>query len=179
VRELQYIYPYGWAAFAPAIQGEVVPRGFEEFSLQMLPLNVTRDLASVLRFRYRGTPNVGVAVGNGDGTPGPFTLTTLGLSVVPGTVRIQAQTGAAPATYVYAQDLPWPRGEQWADLRYGRMIGDVAPGVDSIIDYQTGIITITFDTNTLAGPGNILADFEDDYEPQPLDIELSWSALMQ
>jgi hypothetical protein len=78
-----------------------------------------------------------------------------------------------------ARDLPWPKGEQWKDLRYGRMIGDVDGGVDSVIDYQTGIITITFDQAIVNAVGNIAADFEDDYEPQPLDIELSWSALMQ
>jgi hypothetical protein len=177
IRELQYIYPYTWTPFGVAVQGEVVPRGFEEFSLQMVPLNVDPDTLSVLRFRYRGTVNAAVASGDGDGSQGPFTLTPLSTSVVPGTVVITAPRVVGGNSV--ARDLPWPKGEWREGLRYGRMIGDVDPAVDSIIDYQTGDITISFDQNIAVGVGNILADFEDDYVPQPLDIELSWSALMQ
>ena len=174
-REDEFVYPYAWSAFAPASQGSTVPRGKEERAVVMVPTNVgvdPRDLR-VLRFRWRGTVVAAAAVGDGNGTPGPFTL-ALGGPIVPGTVKITAPLVAGGSAI--AQDWPWPRGDQQAECRYGRMIGDVDPTLDSTIDYQTGAVVVTFDGPIVNALANIIGDYETDFVHVPLDIFVSWDA---
>jgi len=181
VRESEFAYPYAWAPFVPAVQGSTVPRGKEEAAAVMVPQDVGPDVRDlrILRFRWRGTVAAAVVVGSGDGTVGPFTLDLtngglLGMPIVPGTVVITAPLVAGGNAV--AGDWPWPRGEWQPECRYGRMIGDVDPSVDSIIDYETGQITITFSGPIVNAVGNIVGDYEHDYEHVPLDIFVSWDA---
>jgi len=174
-REAQYRYPYNWTPFAVPVSGAVVPRGREEADVVMpapnLPLAVQEE--RVLRFRFGGTVVAGAAVGAGLGTPGPYFLTLGQPNIVPGTVKITAPKAVGTCI---AQDLPWPKGDQRAECRYGLMIGDVDPFVDSIIDYAAGRINVTFNANIVIAP--ILGDFEHDSAALvPLDIFVSWDSL--
>jgi|GEM_PF-1925262 len=182
-RESEYAYPYAWSPFVGPVQGSTVPRGKEEASAVMVPANVGVDPHDlrVLRFRWRGTVAAAVPVGDGDGSPGPFNLDFAdhgGVGppppqpppIVPGTVKISAPGG------LVVQDWPWPRGDWQAECRYGRLIGDVDPTVDSWIDYTTGQAVVTFNANVPAAANNITADFEHEWVMVPLDIFVSWDA---
>lgn len=179
----EYGYQYDWTPFAPAVQGNVVPHGKaeENFAMPDIPVGPpkgvqTPDDIAVLRFRWRGTANAAVAVFVAPGgSPGPFTLDltnggVIATPIVPGTVYIQAPI-AGPAT-IYARDLPWPTAQEAITCRTGRIIGDVDPGVDSVIDYYTGQAVVTFNQNIVAG--NILSDHESAWAPEPMDIRAQW-----
>ncbi|NIY14077.1 MAG: hypothetical protein GWM98_03920 [Nitrospinaceae bacterium] len=80
------------------------------------------------------------------------------------------------------RDLPWPFGEWRRECRYGILIGNHDPEVDfkvnGYIDYQTGLGVILFDNLIVNAANNIVADFEHEWVPTPLDLILAWDALM-
>jgi len=178
-REDEYIYPYTWTPFAPAVAGAVVPRGVANHNFAMPIVGAGDDVnLAVLRFRWRGdtvktawnTTVPGVV------SPGPYTLDLSGgganvLPIIPGTVRIVAPTATGT---VVARDWPWPTAVERGLCTTGRMIGEVDPGVDSTINYETGAVVITFDQSIVAAP-NILADFEHDGTWLPLDIHIEFN----
>jgi len=178
-REDEYLHQYAWAAFAPALQGDTVPRGKEDAIAAMLPVNVDPDNLSVLRFRWRGTVAVGVA-DNGTGVAGPYTFDIpallggpIGGGIVPGTVKIGGPGGET------LLDVPWFRGENKPRCVVGKIGGDIDPAVDSTINYETGEIVATFNAVIPVGVGNISLDFEYDWVPTPLDIHVAWDSLSQ
>lgn len=176
-REAQYRYPFDWTAFGAPVAGSVVPRGREEVDVDMPAPNLPTDKAEerVLRFRFAGTPVGGAGAGSGTGVAGPYALVLGDINIVPGTVKITAPKAVGSCI---ARDLPWPKGDQRPECRYGFLIGDVDPFVDSVIDYVLGVGTITFNGLIVAAPGNILADYEhDDAALVPLDIFVSWDSL--
>jgi hypothetical protein len=182
IHEDEYAYQYPWAPFAPAVQGNVVPHGKATHNMVMPSQNVAgQEDEAILRFRWRGTPQVGFDTGvPGIGAPGPYTLdlTNAGvfaMPIVPGTVRIVAPIAVGPLVTIEAWDWPWPTAEERKTCTTGRMIGDVALGVDSTINYETGQVVITFNQNVVAGPPNILADFEHDGTTLPIDIRVTYS----
>lgn len=182
-REPEYIYQYIWTAFAPAVAGTVVPHGkaTHAFAMPFTAPGGPEDEA-VLRFRWRGNTvkaawNTGVA---GTGIAGPYTIDLSGaganvLPIIPGTVVIVAPTAAGFAT---ARDWPWPTAVEQQTCLTGRMVGDVSPTVDSVINYETGAVTITFNQNIAVAP-NIAANFEHDGTLLPLDIAIDFDANAQ
>jgi len=181
-REDEYAYQYVWAPFAPAVQGAVVPHGKlrHAFAMPFVPPN-DEDDKPVLRFRWRG--NVVKAAWDtlvaGTGVAGPYTIDLTGgganvMPIIPGTVRILAPIAVGPVVTVEARDWPWPTAEERKTCVTGRMIGDVDPNVDSVINYETGQVVITFNQNIVAGPPNITADFEHDGTLLPIDIRVTF-----
>ena len=95
-REDEYGYQYVWTAFAPAVQGTVVPLGklHHTFQMPIVGSGLAQDI-SILRFRWRGATvqaawNTGVP---GTGIAGPYTLDlsnggAFAMPIVPGTVQI-------------------------------------------------------------------------------------------
>jgi hypothetical protein len=55
------------------------------------------------------------------------------------------------------------------------MIGDTDPGVDSVINYQTGQAVVTFSGPIVNALNNITADLEHQGLFQPIDIRVSYS----
>lgn len=175
-RENEYAYQYVWTAFAPAVQGTVVPHGklHHTFQMPFVATGMGQDV-SLLRFRWRGATvqaawNTGVA---GTGIAGPYVLDlsnagAFTMPIVPGTVQITAPFAAGNCL---ARDWPWPTAVERQTCTTGRMIGDVDPSVDSTINYETGQVVITFSQNIVVAP-NISANFEHDTERQPVDIHL-------
>jgi len=177
-REPEYVYQYVWTAFGPVVQGAVVPHGKAEHTFAM-PFAAPGgpDDEAVLRFRWRGNTaqaawDTGVA---GTGIAGPYTIDLSGaganiLPIIPGTVVIIAPTAAGTVT---ARDWPWPTAVEMQGCTTGRMVGEVSPTVDSVINYETGIVTITFNQNIAVAP-NISANFEHDGTLLPLDISVDF-----
>lgn len=175
-RENEYAYQYIWTAFAPAVQGTVVPHGktHHSFQIPLVGTGAGLDLP-VLRFRWRGATvqtgwNTGVA---GTGIAGPYTLDlsnagAFAMPIVPGTVRIVAPYAAGNCI---ARDWPWPSALERSACTTGRLIGDVDPSVDSTINYESGQVVVTFNQNIVVAP-NISADFEHDTARQPVDVNL-------
>jgi len=174
-RDDEYAYQYVWAAFGPPITGQVVPLGKAEVNMVMPANNLSPlpDELRVLRFRWRGTAIVGGLVGTGTGVVGPYTLTlAAGVPIVPGTVVVTAPR--VIGGNCVARDWPWPKGNQRIDCIQGRMIGDVDPGLDSLINYETGIITIMFNSAIVNAVNNITANYEHTYTKQPMDVRISY-----
>jgi len=175
-REDEYAYQYVWTAFAPAVQGTVVPHGKTHHSTQIPVVGTgAGDDLPALRFRWRGATaqtawNTGVP---GTGIAGPYTLDlsnagAFATPIVPGTVRIVAPWAGGNCI---ARDWPWPTAVERSTCTTGRLIGDVDPTVDSTINYESGAVVVTFSQNIAVAP-NISADFEHDTRRQPVDVNL-------
>ena len=182
----EYIKPYDWQDFTPAISGALVPHGkaVQNFQMPDLPAAAPRGLRpyddlAVMRFRWKGAGSQlfwdsGVS-GTGK-TAGPYTLDLTGggafrMPIVPGTVRIQAP---AAVGNMVVRDWPWPTAVEAKTCQTGRMMGDIDPNVDSTINYETGNVVVTFSAIVAAGPPNILVSFEYDYSKQPIDYRVGF-----
>jgi hypothetical protein len=186
LHEDEYLYPYNWQAFAPAIGGTLQPKGKREetFSMPDLPASPaarpdrTFDDLAVLRIRWQGANAVALANAiAGAASPGPYTINLAGMlgggvPIVPGTVRIVAPDGGGGFWTV--RDLPWPSAVEARQCVTGRMIGDVDPNVDSTINYETGVAVITFPGNVPVPPPQIQAEYEWGYDKQPIDYRVNF-----
>lgn len=88
------------------------------------------------------TTVTGEIYGSGDGTTGPYVHTAANAPLVPGSISIVADPGGTPQTVT--------------DDGFGLLEGDGS----GTVDYQTGEISVTFNSNVPAAADNITIDYE-------------------
>lgn len=158
-----------YAAFAPVQEGALFQSGKTPPHTLPMPgqAGATPDLAprdrNLLRFRWVGQPVAGATliVGAADTLFQDIVWVSAHRQLVPGSIRI-----TLPTSTLHLRD----------DGK-GRLVtesGEAFAG-DGVVDYESGAFRFTA---AVAETGNVLVDYEHDCLYEPLDVGLSWDALM-